>query len=280
MEKGLAVTNTSSNLVGLSKLEKISSSLFKKSIGIILLLIFWQISVPLINLESYFYPAPYDVWLAFIDLLYKGILHSYILDSAGRYLLGLVTGVSLALFLGVLIALDKKIAKALLPLINFLFAIVEVAWIPLFVMWFGYGLTTIVVALTYVAFFPMLFNTMSGIQTIPAVYINAAKTLGASPFMLIFQVYLPSAMPQILTGLRASAGFTFRGLIFSEMIAAKSGIGFLIFEGSTNQQTARTIVGMICMGLAWIFLDLFYIKSIEKATVERWGMLKTAESVS
>ena len=253
---------------------------FKKLIGIFLLLICWQISVPLINLESYFYPAPYDVWLAFIDLLSKGILHSYLLDSTGRYLLGLFTGVSLALLLGVLIALNQTVAKALLPLINFLFAIVEVAWIPLFVMWFGYGLTTIVVALTYVAFFPMLFNTMSGIQTTPPVYINAAKTLGAGPWALIAQVYLPSALPQILTGLRTSAGFTFRGLIFSEMIASKSGIGFLIFEGSTNQQTARTIVGMICMGLAWMFLDLFYIKPIEKATVVRWGMLKTAENAS
>ena len=71
---------------------------------------------------------------------------------------------------------------------------------------------------------------------------------------------LPSALPNIITGFRVGAGFAFRGLIFAEIVAAKTGIGYLIFEGATNHQTARTIVGMIVMGLLWLAIDNVYLK--------------------
>jgi NitT/TauT family transport system permease protein/taurine transport system permease protein len=82
----------------------------------------------------------------------------------------------------------------------------------------------------------------------------------------------------MITGFRVGAGFAFRGLVFAEMVAAKTGIGFLIFEGAANQETARTIVGMIIMGLAWLFIDNVYLKPVERATVERWGLVITAQA--
>ena len=74
------------------------------------------------------------------------------------------------------------------------------------------------------------------------------------------------------------AGFAFRGLVFAEIISAKTGIGFMIFEGTTYHETARTVVGMIVMGLAWLFINNFYLKPLERATVERWGLITTAEA--
>ena len=163
------------------------------------------------------------------------------------------------------------------PFINFLFAIVEVAWIPIFVIWFGYGFKTILIALVCVVFFPLLYNTLVGARTVPQVFINAARSLGATRLQLVRDVILPAALPNIITGLRVGAGFAFRGLIFAEIIAAKTGIGYLIFEGASTQQTARTIVGMIVMGLLWLFLDQCYLKPVERITVERWGSVTTAE---
>jgi NitT/TauT family transport system permease protein/taurine transport system permease protein len=81
----------------------------------------------------------------------------------------------------------------------------------------------------------------------------------------------------MITGVRVGAGFAFRGLIFAEMIAAKSGVGYLIFEGATNLQTARTIVGMVVIGLLWLFIENVYIKPVEKVTIERWRTVTTAE---
>jgi NitT/TauT family transport system permease protein/taurine transport system permease protein len=240
--------------------------------GVLLLLAVWQISVPLVGLGPYFYPAPSDVWLAFVDLVRKGILPVYLADSVMRYLVGLVAGAGLGIAFGVLIGMSRKASLALSPLFKFMFAIVEVAWIPIFVVWFGYGIETIVLALIYVVFFPVLYNTLLGVRTAPQILVNAVRSLGATRFQVLRLVILPAALPGIITGLRLGAGFAFRGLVFAEMVAAKTGIGYLIFEGAQAQQTSRTIVGMIVMGLLWLAIDQFYLRPIERATIQRWGL--------
>jgi NitT/TauT family transport system permease protein/taurine transport system permease protein len=241
-------------------------------VGVLILLAAWQISVPLVGLGPYFYPAPADVAAAFVDLVRKGILPVYLADSVMRYLVGLVAGATLGIAFGVLIGMHRKAALALSPLLKFLFAIVEVAWIPIFVVWFGYGIETIVLALIYVVFFPVLYNTLLGVRTAPQILVNAVRSLGASRFQVLRLVILPSALPGIITGLRLGAGFAFRGLVFAEMVAAKTGIGYLIFEGAQSQQTARTIVGMIVMGALWLSIDQFYLRPIERATIQSWGL--------
>lgn len=249
----------------------------KGALGLVLFFAAWQVSVPLVGLEPYFYPSPIDVWHAFVELLAKGILPVYLADSVGRYLAGVGLGTVIGVTAGLGIGLVRPLARMLSPLLNFLFAIVEVAWIPIFVIWWGYGLTTILVALVYVVFFPLLYNTLLGVRTVPQVYINAVRSLGASRLQVLIQVILPAALPNIIAGFRVGAGFAFRGLIFAEIVAAKTGIGYLIFEAAAHHQTARTIVGMIVMGLLWLFLDNFYLKPFERATVERWGQTTTAE---
>ncbi len=245
--------------------------------GVLLLLAAWQVSVPLVGLGPYFYPAPTDVVGAFGDLIRKGILPVYLADSLERYLAGLATGAALGIAGGVLIGLNRRASLALSPLLKFLFAIVEVAWIPIFVVWFGYGPKTILLALVYVVFFPVLYNTLLGVRTAPQLLVNAVRSLGASSFQVLRLVILPSALPGIITGLRVGAGFAFRGLVFAEIIAAKTGIGYLIFEGTQSQQTARTIVGMIIMGLLWLGIDQFYLRPLERATIQRWGLTVDAE---
>ena len=240
--------------------------------GVLLLLAAWQVSVPLVGLGPYFYPAPTDVIAAFGDLIRKGILPVYLADSVARYLAGLSVGALLGVAGGVLIGLNRRASLALSPLLKFLFAIVEVAWIPIFVVWFGYGPKTILLALVYVVFFPVLYNTLLGVRTAPQILVNAVRSLGATRLSVLRLVILPSALPGIITGLRVGAGFAFRGLVFAEIIAAKTGIGYLIFEGAQSQQTARTIVGMIVMGLLWLAIDQFYLRPIERATIQRWGL--------
>ena len=245
--------------------------------GILVFLALWQASVPLVGLEPYFYPSPADVWRAFGALAWKGILPVYVMDSLYRYGLGVALGTLAGVGAGLAIGLNGFLSRLLSPLINFLFAIVEVAWIPMFVLWWGYGLETILVALVYVVFFPLLYNTLLGVRTVPQVYVNAVRSLGATPWQVLGQVILPAALPSILTGFRIGAGFAFRGLIFAEIVAAKTGVGYLIFEGVSQHQTDRTIVGMIVMGLLWLAIDYVYLRPLERATVERWGSVTTAE---
>jgi NitT/TauT family transport system permease protein/taurine transport system permease protein len=118
----------------------------------------------------------------------------------------------------------------------------------------------------------VLYNTLLGVRTAPQILVNAVRSLGATRFQVLRLVILPAALPGIITGLRLGAGFAFRGLVFAEMVAAKTGIGYLIFEGAQAQQTSRTIVGMIVMGLLWLAIDQFYLRPIERATIQRWGL--------
>jgi NitT/TauT family transport system permease protein/taurine transport system permease protein len=250
----------------------------KGAAGILGLLALWQLSVPLVGLEPYFYPGPADVWRAFVELMEKGILPDYLMASLARYAVGVTIGATLGVSLGLAIGLSRVVDRLLAPSVSFLFAIVEVAWIPIFVIWFGYGLKTILIALSYVVLFPVLYNTLVGIRGVPPVLVNAVRSLGASRAQLVREVILPAALPNIMTGLRVGAGFAFRGLVFAEIIAASSGIGYLIFQGAQNQQTARTVVGMIVMGLLWLLIDVAYLKPVERATIERWGQVTAAEA--
>jgi len=246
---------------------------FKGGLGLLGILVIWQLSVPLIGMSEYFYPSPLRVLQSFVELIEKGILPVYLFDSFARYLGSVAIGAVLGLVFGVAIGLSPFLSRLLGPFINFLYAIVEGAWIPLFVVWWGYGLKVIVMLLVYIIFFPMLYNTMIGVRTVPQVYINAVRALGASRWRILVEVILPAALPSIITGFRVGAGFAFRGLIFAEMLAATSGIGYLIYQGASSQDTARTIVGMICTGLMWLFIDNCYLKPFEKATIERWGVV-------
>lgn len=255
----------------------ISPRLWKGALGLLGVVALWQASIPLVGVPEYFYPSPAGVARAAWRLVETGILPSYIGDSLVRYAAGVALGVTLGVGLGVLIGISARASRLLSPIISFFFAIVEVAWIPLFVLWWGYGFKVILIALTYIVFFPVLYNTILGVRTVPQVLINAALSLGATRWQLIQEVTLPAALPSIFTGLRLGAGFAFRGLIFSEMIAAKSGVGYLIFEGASNQQTDRTIVGMIVMGLLWLFIERVYIRPLEALTVDRWGLATRAE---
>jgi ABC-type nitrate/sulfonate/bicarbonate transport system permease component len=247
------------------------------TLGLLLLLAAWQISVPLVGLEAWYYPSPLDVVGAFWDLLRKGILPVDIADSLRRYGAGVALGTALGIGMGLLIGLNRRIDRMLGPLINFLFAIVEVAWIPIFVIWWGYGLKTILVALTYVVFFPVLYNTILGVRMVPQVYVDAVRSLGGRRRQIITEVILPAALPNIITGFRVGAGFAFRGLVFAEVIAAKTGVGYLIFEGASHHQTDRTVAAMLVMGGMWLVIDSMYLKPFEAATVGRWGQVVTAE---
>jgi NitT/TauT family transport system permease protein/taurine transport system permease protein len=253
---------------------KMPRAQLRGALGILIVFAVWQVSVWIIALPPYFYPGPYDVALAFADLMEKGILPSYVVDSAGRYAAGVGTGLVLGIVFGLLIGLSQFWSRLLGPLINFFYAIVEVAWIPLLVIWIGYGFNTILIAISYVVFFPVLYNTLTGVQTVREVLIHAVQALGATKWQVLTSVILPSAMPNIITGFRVGAGFAFRGLIFAEMIAAGSGIGFLIFDGATTRQTDRVVVGMIMMGLLWLSLDRLFLRPIERATIERWGLVR------
>ncbi len=228
----------------------------------------------LLGLSNYLYPRPALVFRTFGVLLERGLLPSYIESSMWRWLLGVMAGVALAIPVALALSLSRVLNRTFFPLVNFFMAIVELAWIPLFVLWFGYGFEVIVLSIGYVAFFPVVAQTVRGITQIPRATVAATRTLGASKLQMVKHVLLPGALPSLVAGLRIGAGYGFRSLIGAEMIAAHSGLGYMIFQSRQDQLTQRTIAGMIVIGLLWLGIDRLYLRPFERATIERWGLAK------
>jgi NitT/TauT family transport system permease protein/taurine transport system permease protein len=127
------------------------------------------------------------------------------------------------------VGLSQRAHKALWPVLLFFQAIGDIAWLPILVIWLGYGLTTMTVIIVYTVIFPVVLNTVLGVRSIPIALQRAALSLGASRTRTIWEVVLPGALPNIMTGLRNGLG-GWRALIATEIIVGTSGIGFLMFD--------------------------------------------------
>ena len=234
----------------------------------------WSAAAEASGMGADLFPRPSDAYQAFIELVEEGILPAYVIESLGRWAEGVALGLLAAIAVATMTSLSDTFARMIMPTVRFFHAIAEVAWLPLFVIWFGYGHETVLVTVAYVVFFPVLHNAMVGLQTVPTVHVNAARTLGASRAQVIREVLFPGSLAHIVTGFRVGAAYAFRALIAAEALAATSGLGFLLFEGRETQQLSRTVVAMIAFGALWLAIDRLYLRPLERATVERWGMVR------
>lgn len=220
-----------------------------------------------------FFPSPADVVRSFLDLTYKGVLPDYLEDSVIRLATGAAFGIALGIPLGVLIGMSRIAYRALWPLLLFLQAIGDIAWLPILVIWFGYGLVTMTFVIVYTVLFPVVLNTVLGVRTVPIVLQRAAQSLGANRWRVVWEVILPGAVPNIITGLRNGLGYGWRALIAAEIIVGTSGIGFLMFDARRAGSVVEIFLGMIILGVLWYIVDSWVLAPIERATGQRWGLV-------
>jgi len=221
-----------------------------------------------------FFPGPPEVVRAFFSLTYKGILPAYLGDSVTRLAVGAAVGIALGIPLGVLVGLSSRAHKALWPILLFFQAIGDIAWLPILLIWFGFGLTTMTFVIVYTVLFPIVLNTVLGVRSVPLELHRAARSLGASPARVVWEVVLPGALPNIMTGLRNGLGYGWRALIAAEIIVGTSGIGFLMFDARRAGSVVEILLGMIVLGLLWYIVDAWVLAPIERATGQRWGMVQ------
>jgi taurine transport system permease protein len=232
----------------------------------------WAIVAYLQVFPKAFFPSPVDVWRSFLDLMWKGVLPDYLQDSVVRLLAGTAWGIALGIPLGLLIGMNRYAYRALWPVLLFLQAIGDIAWLPILVIWFGYGLVTMTFVIVYTVLFPVVLNTVLGVRSVPIVLQRAAQSLGAGRFAIIREVILPGALPNIMTGLRNGLGYGWRALIAAEIIVGTSGIGFLMFEARRAGSVVEIFLGMIILGILWYIVDSWVLAPIERATGQRWGL--------
>ena len=248
---------------------------FLRTTGSFLILVaIWALVSRFADLPDYFLPSPIAVATSVGDLLAKGILTVHVRDSLIHLLIAALVGVAVAVPLGLAIGLNRYAAGFFYPLFNFFQAISGIAWTPLLIIWLGFSERTIIAAVNYTVMFPIVFNTMVGVRTVPRIYTNAVLTLGGSRRHVVWDVIVPGALPNIVTGIRLGLAYGWRALIGAEMLVAANGLGYMIFSAQTAHLTSRIMLGMAMIGLLWMFLDLFLLRPLEEATIQRWGMVQ------
>lgn len=234
----------------------------------------WQIMVWWSQWPTYLLPGPVVVGRTFWSLLVQGVLLNHLISSIKVLLIGGVAGVVLAIPMGLWIATWRPADIFFNPIITVLQPIPGIAWIPLAILWFGLGPTSVGFIIFLSVFFPILLNTISGVRTISRDLLRVATVMMCPFWMVITDVIIPGALAYIITGLRIGLGYGWRALVAGEMIAATSGLGFMIFDARNYLKTDEVIVGMATIGLFWALVERVLLKPLEKKTIERWGMAK------
>ena len=211
--------------------------------------------------------SPPAAWAGFVHLATHGILAEY--ASASLKTIGIAAAISFG------VGANRWAARALEGTLRFLQGISGIAWLPLAILWFGFTDTTSLVVVVYTLIVPVVFNTMTGVRTIPESYVLALRSMGAGWWRIGRDVYLPGALPSIVTGMRLGMGYGWRALIAAEMLVRQGGLGDLIFGARTFNQIDRIMVGMVCIGALYILVDRLLVQPIETMTLARWGMLRS-----
>jgi taurine transport system permease protein len=237
-----------------------------------LLLAVWSLVKGLGNLEDSTLPSIGDVITSSVQLIDWGVLPYNVSVSLSRLLLGALLAAVIGIPIGLMMGVSRYGVVTFGPFLRFFQSVSGIAILPLLIIWFGFSETTIQLGILYTALVPVIFNTMIGVQTIPAVYTDAVETLGGSRYRLVRDIYLPGSFSSIVVGLRLGVGYGWRALIVGEILVGKGGLGFMIFDARTFQQLGVILSGMILIGLLYLILDRLIFAALEDATVRRWGL--------
>ena len=206
-----------------------------------------------------FLPGPGEVWTAFTKTLtvgYQGsVLHEHIFASLARILAGYFLACVVGIPLGLVMGLSRRTRAVFDPLIEFYRPLPPLALYTLLVMWLGIGDTSKVALLFLAALPPLSISAMTAAANVDAQLLKAARTLGAGPRQLFFNVVLPASLPGICTGMRISLGFTYTVLVAAEIVAATAGMGWMIWDASKFLLTDIVIMGLFVLGITGLVLD-------------------------
>ncbi|MFY9694378.1 MAG: ABC transporter permease, partial [Xanthobacteraceae bacterium] len=227
--------------------------------------------------SGYFAPALMPSLGTVAQTLLNSVLDGSMLHHAAATLYRVVIGFGLAvavgLPLGVAMGRFRPVERFVLPLSSALMPIPSLAWVPIFILWFGLGNTVTILIVFYAALFPMLLNTWTGVRSVNPIWLRAAGAMGANERALFWKVIIPGASPFIITGLRQSFLRSWIAVIGAEMLAGSDwGLGWVIFDAKEFLDTDVMLASLVVIGLIGFATERLVFGSIERATIYRWGM--------
>lgn len=233
----------------------------------IIILIMWQISCSLGVWSSFILPPPEKVLRTFLKLVKDGSIFLHIGISLRRVFIGFVISAIVGIPLGILFGIYSKAYEYWKVLFNFLRNVPPLAMIPMLILWFGIGEKTKIIIIILASFFPIFTSTLKGIRNCDSKLIEVGRAFEMNRLQIIYRIIIPNALLDIAVGLKLALGYSFRGIIGAELIAASSGLGYLISDGKEMSRTDVVIVGIIIIGILGIVCDKLFgilVKKVSK----------------
>ena len=220
--------------------------------------------------DSAIFPTPLQVVTGMWELVKDGTLWEHIGASLFRVGAGFLLAALFAVPLGLWMGWVRGAYSTLNPLFQILRPISPIAWIPIAILWFGVGNASPIFLIFISSIFPMIVQTTAGVHTIERRYLRAAANFGVSRYTLFRRVVIPAVMPQIIVGMRIGLGVAWLVVVAAEMIALRSGLGYLIIDSrNAGNRYDLVIAGMIIIGLIGLSLDGL-MRLMERHPSVRW----------
>ncbi|MEY3622262.1 MAG: hypothetical protein RL132_1344, partial [Pseudomonadota bacterium] len=247
----------------------------RKSLLLIGLALLWEIYARTLN-----NPLLFPTFAATIEAFIQGISTGGLISKAGYsvkillmgYFAGLVLAAALTIF-----AITTRIGADFLETLTSMFnPLPAIALLPLALIWFGLGNSSIVFVLVHSVLWAVALNTHSGFMSVSTTLRMVGKNYGLSGLSYVRQILIPAAFPSILTGLKVGWAFAWRTLIAAELVfgvsSGSGGLGWFIYENKNNLEIPAVFAGLFSVILIGLFVENLIFRNIEAATVRKWGM--------
>lgn len=232
-------------------------------ISFLVLLIIWQLSIEIFNINQVLFPSPIEVFSSFKD---SKEIWSDIIISIIRLLIGSIIGIIAAIIYGILTGHISVLQNTFGQISNFLRFIPPLAIIPLFLVWFGIGEFSKISLLAWTCFFPTWISVHNGVKNLEKRYLLVAKSINLDKFTFFKEIIFKGSMNYILTGARVGVGFAFSVLVAAEMLGASAGMGYRIFFLQSVYRIDRMVGYILVLGIIGLIFDRLFLLLSKKVT--------------
>jgi NitT/TauT family transport system permease protein len=227
-------------------------------VGVIVFLLVWQIGVMAFNIPAYFLPTPTRILEEAVKEISKLITHGWV--TVYEMLAGYFLAVGIGVPLAIAITSWRRFDEFVTPTMLFFQVVPKIALAPLFIVWFGVGITPKILVAFLVSFFPIVIDTAVGLRSIAPEMIDLARSMGASQMQIFREFRLPTSLPYLFSGLKVAATLSVAGAVVGEFVGSDKGLGYLLLVTNSNMQTAlmfATIVVLTIIGLIFFYVIEF-----------------------
>jgi len=250
-------------------------SWLRKTVILIALALLWELYGRWLN-NPLLFPSFSETVRAFYTDIASGLLLKRAASSLQTLLIGYGLGIALAALLTT-VAISSRIGTDLLESLTSMFnPLPAIALLPLALIWFGLGTSSIIFVLVHSVMWAVALNTHGGFRSVSKTLRMVGQNYGLGGFALVGSILIPAAFPSILTGLKVGWAFAWRTLIAAELVfgvsSGSGGLGWYIFENRNQLETANVFAGLFFVILIGLFVENFIFATIEKRTIHRWGM--------